>query len=97
MKKQIKYTRDELLSVLRGDSIAYVKFTKTNGETRHMKCTRNPKYIPEAMAPSKTESKDKVIKENMEVINAFDTEKKGWRSFRVDSVTEYGVEAQTNI
>ena len=100
MKNQIKYTRDELLNTLRGDSIAYVKFTKTNGETRHMKCTRNPKYIPESMAPTKADDKQKEktpIKENLDVINAFDVEKKGWRSFRVDSVTEYGIETQANV
>lgn len=100
MKKEIKYTREELLNALRGDSVAYVKFTKTNGETRYMKCTRNPKYIPEAMAPAKNDDKQKEktsIKENLDVINAFDVEKKGWRSFRVDSVTEYGMDSASTV
>jgi hypothetical protein len=97
MKNNIKYTREELLNALRGDSIAYVKFTKTNGETRHMRCTRNPKYIPESPTSVKTENKEKVIKENLDVINAFDVEKKGWRSFRVDSVTEYGMDNTINV
>ena len=94
MDKKSKYTREEILNVLRGDTVAYVKFVKSNGEARHMQCTRNPKHIPEAFSPKKesTESPEKIIKENLDIINAFDVEKKGWRSFRVDSVTEYGIE-----
>ena len=94
-KKTKKYTREELLNALKGEAIAYVKFVKTNGEVRRMQCTRNPKHIPIALAP-KPEQTDKVIKENLDVINAFDVEKKGWRSFRVDSVTEYGIESLQN-
>lgn len=86
-----KYTRDELLNTLRGESIAYVKFVKTNGEVRTMKCTRNFKHIPTAFLP-KEDTEKKPIKENTETINAFDVEKQGWRSFRVDSVTEYGTQ-----
>lgn len=83
------------MHALRGDNIAYVKFTKTNGEVRRMQCTRNPNHIPAAFAPKpepKIEAEKKPIVENLEVINAFDVEKQGWRSFRVDSVTEYGFE-----
>ena len=95
-----KYTREELMAALRGEAVAYVKFVKTNGEVRRMQCTRNAKHIPTAFAPKpelKTESEKKPIVENLEVINAFDVEKQGWRSFRVDSVTEYGIETSSTV
>jgi hypothetical protein len=91
-KSTPKHTRDEILTTLGGESIAFVKFVKSNGEVRRMKCTRNPKHIPETFAP-KTETDTKPVKENLDTINVYDLEKNGWRSFRVDSVIEYGVES----
>ena len=97
-KKTNKYTRVELLTALRSENIVRVEFLKSNGEVRHMKCTRNPKYIPSEFAPKTEQSdkKDKVVTENLEVLSVFDVEKKGWRSFRIESLIEYGVESAAN-
>lgn len=62
-----------------------VHFTKVNGDQRKMNCTLNPEYIPEDMRPS-SESQ---VKENTEVVRVFDLRAQGWRSFRVDSVTQF--------
>ena len=67
------------------DGVRTVYFTKVNGEKRRMDCTLNPKYIPEDMRPSS----DSQVKENTEVVRVYVVGASGWRSFRVDSVTQF--------
>ena len=62
-----------------------VTFTKKDGTTRTMKCTTKLDYIPWENQPIGESS----IKENNEVIRAFDIESHGWRSFRVDSIQSF--------
>lgn len=69
-------------------SVLVVKFTKSNGEKRVMRCTRNMSLIP---APPVTEDKSdkpqrKPRKQPEGVAVVWDLEKSDWRSFRHDSV-----------
>lgn len=82
-----KYKRDELKEMLL-ESECIVEFTKVNGEKRTMPCTLNPELMPEP--PEKKDSK-REPKENLTVLNAWCTDKKAWRSFRVDNVTDIKV------
>jgi hypothetical protein len=61
--------------------IVNVKFTKTDGTERDMKCT----LMSEIVKPheKKTEREKKV---NEDIISVWDIEKEGWRSFRYDSI-----------
>jgi len=63
------------------DTIIEVKFKKTDGTERLMKCTLLPQYI--TPHENKTGREKKI---NEEVISVWDVEKEGWRSFRYDSV-----------
>lgn len=81
-----KYTRDELLNALRGKPAPYITFTKADGSERIMWCTLHESYIPDADKPKN----EKEIKENLDVIRAYDLQKEAWRSFRIESVTHYG-------
>lgn len=82
------YDRDELKSRLQ-KGICKVTFTKANGETRIMYCTLSDDVIPPAIA----EAEAKIPrKENLDVIAAWDIEKKDWRSFRIESVTFFDSE-----
>ena len=56
-----------------------ITFTKVNGDERVMDCT-----LQEHMIPQTGESNRK---KNEEVLPVFDINKGGWRSFRLDSVT----------
>ena len=59
-----------------------VTFTKKDGSERKMLCTLSESFIPPAKMPKgagKAKSK--------EAIAVFDVEKKEWRSFRLDSIT----------
>lgn len=62
-----------------------VTFTKKDGTERVMKCTTKPSCIPEDMQPIG----ESIIKENKEVLRAFDIENNGWRAFRIDSIKDF--------
>lgn len=78
------YNRDDVLKDLR-NSIIEVTFTKVNGDQRIMRCTLMPKYLPKSYLEEK-EQETNFHNENPNVIAAWDVQKKGWRSFRMDSV-----------
>lgn len=82
------YQRDNLLKDLRNEVIE-VHFTKTNGENRVMRCTLQPKMLPETYRKSFDEQNEEKSfhQQNPNVIAAWDVEKGAWRSFRIESVT----------
>lgn len=67
---------------------AKVVFTKADGTERTMYCTLDTKVLAEHDAlPKGVLNKDGSKRRvSNECIRAFDTEKKEWRSFRIDSV-----------
>lgn len=75
-------SKEKLLEILHNEIIT-LKFTKTDGTERIMKCTLKDDYLV------KEEKKtDRVKKPNDNVISVWDVEWNGWRSFRYDSLTE---------
>jgi hypothetical protein len=80
-----KFTRDELVRLLQARPAPYITFTKVDGTERTMWCTLHESYIPEAAKPKN----EKPVKENLDIIRVYDLENAGWRSFRVDSVTNW--------
>lgn len=79
-------SRDKILECLR-EGTCEVTFTKVNGEERVMECTLQFDMIPEELHPKSDGNSDSEV--NTEVVKVFDLEKQGWRSFRVDSVTDF--------
>lgn len=67
------------------NAICTVTFEKLDGTLRTMKCTRHLGFIPAECHPKAT----KAVKENVEVIRAFDIEEKGWRAFLLQNVTQF--------
>lgn len=78
-------TREEIQETLRTGAHIVV-FTKVDGTQREMICTLDQDFLPEM--EEKDGEKKKERKVNEEVLPVYDLQKKGWRSFRVDSVTE---------
>lgn len=72
--------RNILLEALT-NNICTVTFTKVNGETRVMPCTLKDDIVP------KLEHKG-TKKPNDTVVSVWCTDKKEWRSFRVDNVVD---------
>lgn len=81
------YERDTLLKDLRVNLLE-VHFTKTNGETRVMRCTLQPHMLPEEYRVSADQQKEERTfhSENPDVLAVWDVEANAWRSFRIDSV-----------
>lgn len=79
-------TKEQLKDLLR-ENVLNVVFTKKDGSERVMECTLKPDLLP--VQDENTESKDKVRTENPDVIQVYDLENSGWRSFRVESVISF--------
>ena len=74
--------RSELQTQLR-DEILEVTFTKVNGDKRVMNCT-----LMEQIMPTTEEKKDTTDKKvNEDILSVWDIDAKGWRSFRINTVT----------
>ena len=70
--------RDILIKNLQKKTMR-ITFTKVNGEERIMDCSLQENLVPETNESNR--------KQNEEVLPVFDINKGGWRSFRLDSVT----------
>ena len=76
------YEKEDVMESLR-NGICVVSFTKMNGDTRVMKCTLQSGYLPE-----QDETKAVDVREGYEnVVNCWDIDASGWRSFRLDRIT----------
>ena len=71
--------KSDIISMLK-TNVCDVKFIKVNGEERLMRCTLKKDMLPEYIDMND----DKKVNES--VVPVWDLDKKGWRSFRVDSV-----------
>lgn len=78
------YERDTILKDLRSN-VLEVTFKKVDGSERVMRCTLEPRLLPKTYLEEQDTEK-KYHKENPNVISAWDVQKGGWRSFRIDSV-----------
>lgn len=79
--------RDEILKDLR-NYVIEVHFDKVNGEHRVMRCTLRPDLLPPSYnndINEQTQEKE-FHQTNPDVIAAWDVQKGGWRSFRIDNV-----------
>ncbi len=66
-------------------NVIKVTFTKVNGDERIMRCTLHDSILPEQNIGGIKK------KENLDVLSVWDLDNNGWRSFRLDSVTDYQV------
>lgn len=63
--------------------VVEVHFTKVNGDQRVMRCTLMPQLLP----PNHDIKEEQDFhSKNLDVVAVWDTQKGGWRSFRLDSV-----------
>ena len=77
-----KFVRSELQTQLR-DEILEVTFTKVNGDKRVMNCT-----LMEGILPSNTTENKTDKKVNEDILSVWDVDANGWRSFRMNAVTQ---------
>lgn len=78
-------TKNELSEMLRVGKLQ-VSFVKKDGSGRVMNCTLQEKYLPPLMEDAETTTKD-----NPDVLAVWDIDSNGWRSFRINSITDVRV------
>ena len=79
-------TKDEMKSAL-VEGICTVVFQKVSGEERTMRCTLDPKVLPQPVASDEEINRNRTPNDAVQVV--WDVESNGWRSFRIDSVKEF--------
>lgn len=60
-----------------------IEFVKLDGTVRNMTCTLDPELLPTFVDSGKPKVERKL---STEVLAVYDTQAKGWRSFRWDSI-----------
>jgi hypothetical protein len=60
-----------------------ITFKKTDGTERHMHCSLHAELLPEA------EIKTSNRKENLDTLSVWDLDKLAWRSFKLNSITDF--------
>lgn len=73
----------ESLKTLLQNEMAVITFTKKDGTVRKMKCSLKKDFLP----PIPEGYIEKSGNINESVLNVWDLEAHGWRSFRLDSLT----------
>ena len=72
--------------------ICTVTFTKVNGESRTMQCTLHPSYLPEQRVLTEDGASpmdDPRGGSDPNLMPVWDTQSNGWRSFKIDTVTDF--------
>lgn len=83
---------DELDLELYGNVLT-VTFTKKNGETRIMRCTRMSELIPKESLPKSGSNR----KKNDDIMTVWDLDKKNWRAITKSSIICYAPYVPTPI
>ncbi len=83
----------EVLKTLLNEHVLIVTFTKKDGSERVMECTLKPDLLPvhETNTNNTIDFPVTMRTENPEVIQVYDLENNGWRSFRVESMLTFMV------
>lgn len=79
---------ETLKNILR-KSVVRIIFQKKDGTERTMKCTLRKDILP--VFEEKPDDSKKNKKTNSSVLSVWDTEKNGYRSFRLDSLINYSI------
>jgi len=80
------YSRETIIEQLKNNEVV-VTFTKVNGDERVMTCTLQDNKLPPATKKDPLSQK-KIRDINEKVVSVWDLNAEGWRSFRVDNVTD---------
>ena len=79
--------RNEMVQALQ-NGLSEVTFNKINGDVRVMTCTLDDTIIPADFLP-KTSAMLDAVEVPQTTIKTYDVNAEGWRSFRVENVTNF--------
>jgi len=87
--------RATFLSMLH-ENVVEITFNKVDGSERVMLCTLNYMLLPQAVLSKDPKDPKTPRKINTDVIACYDLEAEGWRSFRLDSITNFEFSLEQN-
>lgn len=87
LELQYKTQRDAYNKYL-NEGVCHVEFTKLDGNTRLMLCTKNLQYIPKHYWPQSS------VESHPTFIRVFDIEIQEWRGFDIRRVQSFGATVQ---
>tara|TARA_B110000977_G_C11048855_1_gene481573 strand:- start:932 stop:1204 length:273 start_codon:yes stop_codon:yes gene_type:complete len=87
MRENIMFDRSEMMESLQ-NGLSEVTFNKINGDVRVMTCTLDDTIIPADFLP-KTSAMLDAVEVPQTIIKTYDVNAEGWRSFRVENVTNF--------
>tara|TARA_B110000495_G_scaffold16284_1_gene11622 strand:- start:16 stop:288 length:273 start_codon:yes stop_codon:yes gene_type:complete len=87
MRENIMFDRSEMMQTLQ-NGLSEVTFNKINGDVRVMTCTLDDTIIPADFLP-KTSAMLDAVEVPQTIIKTYDVNAEGWRSFRVENVTNF--------
>ena len=79
-------TKEKLKDILK-QNVVSISFKKVDGSDRKMLCSLKEDILPAVEAKQPTKKKP----ENENVLPVWDLEKNAFRSFRIDSLTDYSI------
>ena len=79
--------KEEMMQALQ-NGLSEVTFNKINGDVRVMTCTLDDTIIPADFLP-KTSAMLDAVEVPQTIIKTYDVNAEGWRSFRVENVTNF--------
>lgn len=85
------------IKTILGHDIVRVSFTKVDGTKREMYCTLQNEFIPGHKQYYSDDEGAPRSKQSESTVSAFDLEKTDWRSFRIDSVEDFGVVREEDL
>ena len=84
--------RSNIIEML-SNNVVNVEFIKADGSVRKMLATRDNSIIPTEHQPKAQVADAPVKTENLNIVKCFDLEAKGWRSFKVASLTSASLQS----
>ena len=81
-------TRNKLIETLK-TGVCTITFKKVDGSERVMKGTLAASMLPEQKDVEEIIQEAPPRKENQDVVAVYDVEKEGWRSFRIENITDF--------
>ena len=79
--------KEEMMQALQ-NGLSEVTFNKINGDVRVITCTLDDTIIPADFLP-KTSAMLDAVEVPQTIIKTYDVNAEGWRSFRVENVTNF--------
>ena len=89
--------KQSYITTILGHDIVRVTFTKVDGSKREMYCTLQNEFIPGHKQYYSDGEGSPRSNQGESTVSVFDLEKTDWRSFRIDSIKDFGIVREQDL